>query len=151
VRITADVLLTSPERPESEITATSALGLQGTVAIQAPVTTLSGTLAPLSQTFVSAAALLPARCAARLSGGRASSLVLSGREGLPLEPSGLLPSPLALEERLIADPAVAREPSQKLPAPRGTLLDHTAKVLPRMRPGDLPLVARAVWNRGCPR
>ena len=50
--------------PASLVSASSELGISGTVDIQAPVTTLSGTLAPLPQAFVNVAALLPARCAA---------------------------------------------------------------------------------------
>jgi len=47
--------------------------------------------------IVQAAALLQARCAARLAGGTSSSFVVAGRDGLPLEPGGLLPSPLYVE------------------------------------------------------
>jgi filamentous hemagglutinin family protein len=118
--------------PASLVSASSALGIQGTVNIQAPVTSLSGTLAPLPQAVVSAAALLPARCAARLSGGRYSSLVLGGRDGLPAEPSGVLPSPLALDERLVADPAVTGAPHRQKSAARFALLPGHEKGLPRL-------------------
>ncbi|MBI3988962.1 MAG: filamentous hemagglutinin N-terminal domain-containing protein [candidate division NC10 bacterium] len=91
IRIVADVFLASPD---SEVSASSTLGIQGTVEIQAPMTNLSGTLAPLPQVFVSAGALLQEPCAVRLRGGQTSSLVFRGREGLPLEPGGVLPSPL---------------------------------------------------------
>jgi hypothetical protein len=118
--------------PTSVVSASSELGISGTVAIQAPVTSLSGTLAPLPQTFVNVAALLPARCAARWSGGKASSLVLGRRDGLPLEPSGVLPSPLVLEERLIADPAIIMEPYPPQPPAKFALLAGQEKALPRL-------------------
>jgi hypothetical protein len=96
------------------------------------VTTLSGTLAPLPQAFVSAVALLPARCAARFSGGHASSLVLGGRDGLPLEPSGVLPSPLALDAQVVVNPAgIGAPPRPRSPA-RFALLAGQDKALPRL-------------------
>jgi hypothetical protein len=128
VQINSNVFLADPA---SRVSASSALGIQGTVDIQAPVTTLSGTLAPLPQAFVSAA-LLPARCAARFRGGRASSLVLGGRDGLPADPSGVLPSPLGFDERLVADPAVIGAPHQQTSAAKFALLTGQEKTLPRV-------------------
>jgi hypothetical protein len=98
IRLVADVFLADPA---CRVSASSALGIQATVDIRAPVTSLSGALAPLPQTFVRAAALLPARCTARLSGGKYSSLVLGGRDGLSLDPGGVLPSPLVLDDRTV--------------------------------------------------
>jgi filamentous hemagglutinin family protein len=129
IDIGAEVLLADSA---SLIDASSAVGLSGTVDIQAPVTSLSGTLAPLPQTFVNVAALLPARCAARFSGGKASSIVVGGRPGLPVDPSGVLPSPLALEERLVADPAVTGEPYRQKSAARFAFLEDQEKALPRL-------------------
>jgi hypothetical protein len=129
ILINAGVFLADPV---SLVSASSALGLQGTVNIQAPVTSLSGTLAPLPQTVVSIAALLPARCAAQLSGGTYSSLVLGGRDGLPAEPGGVLPSPLILGERLMADPTVAGEHGRQTSSARFTLLAGQEKALPRL-------------------
>ena len=80
--------------PSSTISASSTLGISGTVDIQTPVNNLSDTLAPLTGEYVSASAMLQARCAARFN---QSSLVLAGRDGVPLEPGGLLPSPLFVE------------------------------------------------------
>ena len=105
------------------------------MAIQAPVTSLSGTLAPLPQAFVNVAALLPARCAARLSGGQTSSLVLGGRYGLPAEPGGVLPSPLVLEERLVADPTLTGALHWQTSATRFALLAAHEKGLPRLAGG----------------
>jgi large exoprotein involved in heme utilization and adhesion len=129
IQITADAFLADPA---SLVSASSTLGLSGTVDIQAPVTALSGTLAPLPQTVVQVAALLPARCAARYRGGTVSSLVLGGRGGLPLEPSGVLPSPLALGERLMADPTVTGAPHRQTSAARFELLAGHEKGLPRL-------------------
>jgi filamentous hemagglutinin family protein len=140
IRLRADVFLADPA---SLISASSALGIQGTVHIQAPVTSLSGTLAPLPQTFVHVAALLPARCAARFSGGMASSLVLGGREGLPLDPGGLLPSPLTLEERLVVDPVVTEGPHQRPSTTEFTFLTGADKAIPRLQ-GDQ-------WAGRCPK
>jgi hypothetical protein len=132
IGIGAEVLLADPA---SLIDASSALGISGTVAIQAPVTSLSGTLAPLPQAFVSAVALLPVRCAARWSGGKASSLVLGGRGGLPLEPGSVLPSPIALGEQLMANLTVTGEPFRQESIARFALLAGHEKALPRLAGG----------------
>jgi large exoprotein involved in heme utilization and adhesion len=137
VRIVSDVFLRDPA---SLVSASSARGIQGTVDIRAPVTSLSGAVAPLPQAFVSAAALLPARCAARLSGGRYSSLVVGGPDGLPLDPGSVLPSPLTLDES-VGDPAVDGTPHQQKPPAKFALLTVVDKVFPRLHWGN------AAW--GC--
>ncbi len=91
INIVAGVLLLDPL---SIIDASSAKGVSGTITIQSPLSNLSGTLAPLPQTFLRTGALLSSRCVARL-GGPASSFVVAGRDAIPMEPGGLLPSPLA--------------------------------------------------------
>jgi len=133
IRIGAEVFLADPA---SRVDASSALGISGVVDIRAPVTSLSGALAPLPQAFVDVAALLPARCAPRLAGGKFSSLVLGGREGLPPTPDGVLPSPLTLDDR-------------QTPPARGALLAVADKVFPRMRATHLPDGAVAALDRGC--
>jgi filamentous hemagglutinin family protein len=80
--------------PASHVSASSALGINGQVAIQAPVTNISGAVAPLPQAFAQTAELLQSRCAARLREGTVSRLVVGGRDGVPLEPGSLLMSPL---------------------------------------------------------
>lgn len=85
--------------PDSLVSASSALGINGQVAIQAPVTSVSGAIAPLPQTFAQAAELLRSRCSARVRSGRTSRLVLSGRDGVPWEPGTMLPSPLGETEQ----------------------------------------------------
>ena len=91
VRIVAGVFMADPE---SQVSASSALGINGVVNIQAPVTNVSGAVAPLPKEFAPLAELLRDRCAGRLREGRVSRLVLGGRDGVPSEPGSLLPSPL---------------------------------------------------------
>jgi hypothetical protein len=62
--------------------------------IEATFTNVTGSVTLLPETPLQATELLRASCAARFAGGKTSSLVLGGRDGLPLEPGGLLPSPL---------------------------------------------------------
>jgi large exoprotein involved in heme utilization and adhesion len=91
IRIIADVFLASPD---SIVDASSALGIDGTVDIRAPITNISGTLAPMQGNFLSTEALLRDRCIARIRGERISSFVVSGRDGLPIRPGSVLPSPI---------------------------------------------------------
>ncbi len=91
IRIVADVFLADPG---SVVDASSALGIDGRVDIQAPIKNISGAIAPLRENFLNAAALLREPCAARIREGKYNSLVIGGRDGLPLEPGGPLPSPL---------------------------------------------------------
>ena len=142
IGIGAEVFLADPA---SLVSASSALGISGTVDIQAPVTSLSGTLAPLPQAFVQVAALLPVRCATRFRGGKASSLVLGGREGLPPEPSVLLSSPLVLEERLATDPAEIGAPPPPPSSARFTFLADQEKALPRLGCPDREDHGRPGW------
>ncbi len=81
--------------PASNLDVSSVSGISGTVDIQAPVTSLTGVVAPLPQDFVQAAALLRQRCAQRLRQGNVSTLVARGRDGVPIEPGGVLPSSFA--------------------------------------------------------
>lgn len=139
IRIATGVFLADPD---SRVSASSTLGIAGTVNIQAPVADLSGSLTPLPQTFINVAELLPARCAARWSGGNVSSLVLGGRDGLPADPSGVLPSPLALDERLMVDPTLTATHRQQSAA-RLAFLTGQEKALPRLQGGQ--------WAGGCPK
>ncbi len=90
ITITAGTFLADPA---SVVSASSQLGVSGTVNIQSPVQNFSSSLAPLPKNFQSAAALLAQRCAARAAGGQVSTFVMAGREGLPAEPGGFLTSP----------------------------------------------------------
>ena len=82
-------------RPVS-VSASSALGINGVVDIRAPVTDISGSIAPLPQAFAPAAELLRDRCTPQLREARASRFVVRGREGVPVGPDGVLLSPLGL-------------------------------------------------------
>jgi hypothetical protein len=144
--VIADIFLADPT---SNLTATSTLGISGTVSIEAPVTNLSGTIAPLPQGFLQAAALLAQRCAARM-GGTSSTFVVAGRDGLPPEPGGLLPSPL-----YEAGPAgaLAAAPAQEAPGAAEPVMERVLVAFHEpLRPavqGSQRLVARAL-DRGCP-
>jgi large exoprotein involved in heme utilization and adhesion len=78
------------------VDASSALSTPGTINIEAAFTDVSGEVAQLPEAPLQATELLRASCAARFAGGKASSLVLGGRDGVPIQPGGLLPSPLYL-------------------------------------------------------
>ena len=95
------------------------------------------------------AALLSARCVARLSGGKYSSLVLGGRGGLPLDPGGPLPSPLVLDARLVADSAETDEDGRQRLPPPFALLAIEEKVLPRMQRAHLSNRSPAALVRRC--
>jgi filamentous hemagglutinin family protein len=100
VKITAGVFLIDPE---SSVTASSATNVPGTIEIQASFTDVSGTVARLPEATLQAANLFRASCAARFASGKASSLVVAGREGVPVEPGHLLSSPPLPLEGLAAE------------------------------------------------
>jgi large exoprotein involved in heme utilization and adhesion len=91
ISIVGDVFLADPD---SIVDASSALGIDGEVDIRAPITQVTGTLSPLPKDFKSALALLREPCMVRIQGGKYSSFVIGGRDGLPLEPGSFLPSPI---------------------------------------------------------
>jgi large exoprotein involved in heme utilization and adhesion len=91
INIGADVFIASPT---SVVDASSQKGVSGTIDIRGVVNNLSGSLVPLPQGYLNITALSEDRCAGRLREGRVSSFVVAGREGMPLQPGGLLPSPL---------------------------------------------------------
>jgi large exoprotein involved in heme utilization and adhesion len=80
--------------PDSIVEASSALGIDGVVDIQAPINNVSGSITGLPKDFKSAVELLRQACAARAKGGSYSSFIMGGRGGLPIEPGGLIPSPV---------------------------------------------------------
>ena len=94
IDITADVFLADSN---SLVDASSELGIDGEVIIRAPITDVTRKVKPLPKQFTSAAVLLRESCIARIRGGEYSSFIVGGRDGLPLEPGGLLPSPLSLD------------------------------------------------------
>ncbi len=89
ITIVTDFFLVSPD---SSVTASSALGIDGRVDIEAPDTDISGGIAVLPETFLDVSGLLRGRCGAARAGGAASSLVFAGRGGIPPEPDDYLPS-----------------------------------------------------------
>ena len=101
INIFANVLLSSTPILTA-ITASSTLSTSGTISINAVATDVTSSLPELRTDTREAAALLRASCAARLAEGKTSSLVVAGREGVPLEPGGLMPSAL-MEPRRVAE------------------------------------------------
>jgi large exoprotein involved in heme utilization and adhesion len=91
INIAAGLLLISPD---SVINASSEKGVSGTITINSAISDLSGSLTPLPQGFLPAKAVLQSHCAAKYKDGKYSSFVVAGREAIPMEPGGLLPSPL---------------------------------------------------------
>jgi hypothetical protein len=85
--------------PDSIVSASSTLGISGTVNIQSPLQNVGGELAALSEEFSSAAALLAQQCAARAADGKFSTFVVAAREGLPVAPGGSLASPSLMAEQ----------------------------------------------------
>ncbi len=99
INITADVFLVNrggiaPPSLVGIVDASSELSTSGIIDIQASVTDVSGSVAQLPTAPLQATELLRAACAARFAGGKSSSLVLAGRDGVPLQPGSMLPSPL---------------------------------------------------------
>jgi filamentous hemagglutinin family protein len=91
INIVAGVFLISPD---SIIDASSTFGISGTITIESPITNLSGTLAPLSGSFLRVAGLVRG-CAARMQAGQSSSFVVqSSRDRVPAEPGELSLGPL---------------------------------------------------------
>ena len=73
---------------DSVVEASSALGIDGTIAIRSPDTDITGDLAQLPSEFSDLAALIQDRCSARSS--REGSLVLRGRDRVPSAPDAAL-------------------------------------------------------------
>lgn len=108
IHIGAEVFLADPP---SQVTASSVLGITGTVDIQAQVTNLSGLVAPLPQDFARAAALLQDQCATRLREGTVSTFVARGRASLPAAYDGPLPSRLYTPQRPSDTPIPPQRPT----------------------------------------
>jgi hypothetical protein len=76
-------------------------------------------------------------------------LVLSAREGLPLDPGGLLPSPLMLDPRTGTDPAGTGEPHRSQSTSGFALLHGADKGFPRLEGGTLQGWSSAALAWGC--
>ena len=77
--------------PDSKVSADSDRGTDGTIVIRAAVNALDS-ITPLPQNFAQTTIVLSKPCAEQLRGGQVSSLVKTGRDGAPADPSGGLPS-----------------------------------------------------------
>jgi hypothetical protein len=75
----------------SKMTASSEFGVAGTIEVTSPVVDLVGSLTPLSEHLMSAEVQLLGPCVIRFLRD-SSSFVVTGRDGLPLEPGAWLPS-----------------------------------------------------------
>lgn len=92
IQISTDVFISDLD---SVVDASSQMGIDGIVDILAATKVVGQSLKPLSEKYKSAVALLRESCTARAAGGKYSSFVVSGRDALPIEPGGLLPSPIS--------------------------------------------------------
>ena len=131
INITADVFLVNsggivPSSLVGIVDASSKLSTSGIIDIQASVTDVSGSVAQLPSAPLQATELLRAACAARFAGGKASSLVLAGRDGVPLQPGSVLPSPLYVSGLSMGTSITAQEPPLRV-----TLLESKDRNLNR--------------------
>ena len=107
IQVHAPILFKSPS---SAITASSQLGIEGTVSLESPAIDPSGQLIAALPSFLDAGAVLAGRCGARYA-GRASSLVIAPRPGDELSAESL---------RWLAETSVLRRlagPEAGCPAP----------------------------------
>jgi filamentous hemagglutinin family protein len=121
---------------EECLDASSQLANPGRIEVQSPVTELSSIVVPLPQRFAQATELLRQHCAERLRGGEVSSFILAGREQVPIEPDGVLPSPPSIDGNMAALPTRAeRLVLQGILSPNG---DHAPRWLWGSEPQTLP-------------
>jgi len=147
ITVTAGVFLVDPT---SSVTASSARSVDGEIDIRAPVTNLSGIVVPLPQRFTQAAALLRQQCAERLRGGQVSSFVIVGRDGVPADPEGGLPSPLAEAEGLPVDEAErAVRLGRAFASGRGLVREEDSTL--QIRRWDVLPFSQAAWDAECVR
>jgi filamentous hemagglutinin family protein len=102
IQLTADHILVDSQ---SIISASSDLGIDGTVAIDAPDTDLTGGLTTLTTDFLNAAALLAQQCAAR-GGQTVATLTAAGRGALPAGPDAYQHANYFIEKIDLADVAL---------------------------------------------
>ncbi len=87
IRIVSDFFFASPD---SLVSASSDLGIDGVVDIESPDTDVISGALELPESFLDAASLLSDRCSARTAKG-SSSFIVSGRGGVPPGPETMLP------------------------------------------------------------
>jgi large exoprotein involved in heme utilization and adhesion len=132
-----DIIATSAfiRDPASIVSASSTLGISGTVNIQSPLQNVGGELTALTQEFSSAAALLAQQCAARAAEGKFSTFVVAAREGLPGEPGGFLASP-SLTAELLGSRLSGRNPHTQLSAITGLFPKYDTRLIQLARFGE---------------
>ncbi len=122
--------------PSSIVSASSTLGISGTVNIQSPLQNVGGELAALSQEFSSVGALLAQQCAARAADGKFSTFVIAAREGLPAEPGGFLASPSLTAELLGSRHSGGQTSHSQLSAFTGLFPQYDARPIQLAKFGD---------------
>ncbi len=121
--------------PASIVSASSTLGISGTINIQSPLQNVGEELTPLSEEFSNAAALLAQQCAARAADGKFSTFVVAAREGLPVEPGGFLASP-SLTAELVASRFSERDSHHQLSAVTGLFPQYAARPIQLAKLGN---------------
>jgi large exoprotein involved in heme utilization and adhesion len=116
ITITAGTFMADPS---SLVSASSQLGVSGTVDVRAPVQNLSGALVPLTQEYLASPQLLAQRCAARYADGQFSTFVVAAREGTPREPGGYLTSPVYIASAETGIAATERVPDPYIVLAKG--------------------------------
>jgi large exoprotein involved in heme utilization and adhesion len=109
ISITTNLLLADAN---SNISASSQFGQNGTITIQSPISQAGGKIQPLGKSPLLATSLLNQRCAA-LAGGEFSSFTLAGRDSLPAEPGSWISNPLALAALSADTRAKVREEGER--------------------------------------
>jgi hypothetical protein len=122
--------------PSSIVSASSTLGVSGTINIQSPVQNVGGELAALSQELSSVGALLAQQCAARAADGKFSTFVIAAREGLPVEPGGFLASPSLTAELLGARHSGGQTSHSQLSPFTGLFPQYDARPIQLAKFGD---------------
>jgi large exoprotein involved in heme utilization and adhesion len=144
IDIIADAFLADVEK--SIVSASSVLGVDGQINIDA-ITDLSGAITPLEKRFSEAATLLRQRCAERLRGGQISSFIVGGRDGVPLEPGELLPSPLYMVEEPVVPGRGDRQ--EHTPDESAGFIGFDEQGQPHIRAWPLPGFSQAWLNLEC--
>ena len=130
IQITAGIFLADAN---SEVSASSNLGIDGQVDIRSPISNISESLIPLQKNYLGAATLLSQPCAARISGGKYSSFVVGGRDGLPIEPGTFMPSPLYITSESGDKPSLTGVNLEDIPLIRNNSLESGDKTISLIR------------------
>ncbi len=120
--------------PFSLIDASSALGINGSVNIQAPIQNLSGTIAPLKHTPTNISTLYGSRCVANTEGQYSTFVERPVAGSLPAMPGGFLTSPLLHSH---ASDSSSKSQTDSRALPRNTS-DQTESILRILAQETLP-------------